>query len=130
MFCCLSWHHLPCICISLERESVILHGIFYILAWSLGMLQGICYSWPCVPSILHDICNILALQPIMCMVFDTFWYFKRSCGFLEGFFRLSFWVSFRVSFRVSLGFHLGFHIGFFKGFIRFRVSCRVSYQDF
>ena len=38
----------------------------------------------------------------------TFWYFKRSCGFLESFFR----VSLRVSFRVSLGFHFGFHVGF------------------
>ena len=63
------------------------------------------------------------------MVFATFWYFKRSCGFLESFFRLSFRVSFRVLFRlsfsvsfrvscrVSLGFHLEFHL-------------RVSYQDF
>ena len=30
------------------------------------------------------------------MVFATFWYFKRSCGFLE----------------VSLGFHLGLHLSF------------------
>ena len=86
--------HLPCICNSLELESVILHGI--------------CYIGQCLPSILHAICNVLALQPLICMVFATFWYFKRSCGFLESFFRLSFRVSFRVSFRASLGFLSGF----------------------
>ena len=58
----------------------------------------------------------------------TFWYFKRSCGSLEGSlgfhlgchlrFHLGFYlglhlgVLFRVSFRVSLGFRLGFHLGF------------------
>ena len=26
---------------------------------------------------LHGICHVLALQPIICMVFATFWYFKR-----------------------------------------------------
>ena len=46
-------------------------------------------------------------------VFATFWYFKRSCGFLESFFRLSF----RVSFRVSFGFHLGFRLRVLQGFI-------------
>ena len=92
-FCFFSWYHLPCICNSLERESVILHGICCILAWSLCILQAICYSWPCVPPILHGICHMLALQPIIGMVLGTFWYFKRSC---------------RVSFRVSLGVHLGF----------------------
>ena len=38
----LSRHHLPCICNSLELEPVILHGICYILAWSLCILHGIC----------------------------------------------------------------------------------------
>ena len=81
--------------------------ICYILAWSLCILHGICYIWPCLPSILHGICHVLALQLLICMVFATFWCFKRSCGFLECFFRLSFRVSlgsFRVSCRVSLGF--------------------------
>ena len=73
-------------------ESVILHGICYILAWSLCILHGICYIWPCSPSILHGICHILAFQPLICMVFATFWCFKRSCGSLGG----------------SLGFYLGF----------------------
>ena len=109
----LSWYHMPCICNSLEPESVILHGMCYILAWSLCILHGICYIWPCLPSILHGICHVLALQPLICMVFATFWYFKRSCEFLEIFFR----VSFRDSFRVSLGFHLGFHVGFHLGFL-------------
>ena len=90
----LSWYHVPCICNSLELESVILHGICYILAWSLCILHGICYIWPCSPSILHGICHVLALQPLICMVFATFRYFKRSYGFL----------------RVSLGFHLVFHL--------------------
>ena len=31
------------------------------------------------------------------IVFATFWYFKRSCGCLESFFRVPFRVSFRVS---------------------------------
>ena len=34
----------------------------YILAWSLCILHGICYIW------------------LICMVFATFWCFKRSCG--------------------------------------------------
>ena len=123
----LSWYHLPYICNRLELESVILHGICYILAWLLCILHGICYVWPCLPSILHGICHVLALQPLICMVFATFWYFKRSCGFLESFFRLSFRVSCKVSyqdflsgfsnvhvgfFRASWGFHLGFHWAF------------------
>ena len=99
LFGFLSWYHLPCICNSLELESVILHGIRYVLAWLLCILydicymlawllcilHGICYIWPCSPSILHGICNVLALQPLICMVFATFWYFKRSCGFHVGF---------------------------------------------
>ena len=92
----LSRYHLPCICNSLELEPVILHGICYILAWSLCILHGICYIWPYLPSIVHGICHILAFQPLICMVFATFWCFKRSCGSLEG----------------SLGFHLGFHLRF------------------
>ena len=36
-------YHLPCICNSLELEPVILHGICYLLAWSLCILHGICY---------------------------------------------------------------------------------------
>ena len=105
---CLSCYHLPCICNNLELESVMLHGICYILAWLLCTVHGICYIWPCSPSILHGVCHVLALQPLICVVFATFWYFKRSCGFLESFFRLSFRVSFRVSCRVSLGFLWGF----------------------
>ena len=92
----LSRYHLPCICNSLELEPVILHGICYILAWSLCILHGICYIWPRLPSSLHGICHILAFQPLICMVFATFWCFKRSCGSLEG----------------SLSFHLGFHLRF------------------
>ena len=96
----LSRYHLPCICNSLELEPVILHGICYILAWSLCILHGICYIWQCPPSILHGICHIFSFQPLICMVFATFWCFKRSCGSLEG----------------SLGFHLGFHLRFHLGF--------------
>ena len=94
------------------------HGYF-------SFCRAFAIIWPCSPSILHGICDLLALQALICMVFATFWYFNRSCGFLEIFFRLSFRVSFkvlfRVSFRVSLGFHFGFHLGF---------HLRVSYQDF
>ena len=95
----LSWYHLPCICNSLELESVILHGICEILAWSqwwLCIVHGICYIWQCVPSTLHGICDVLALQPFMWLSWE--------------FFRLSFSVSFSVSFRVSLGFHLWLHL--------------------
>ena len=92
----LSRYHLPCICNSLELEPDILHGICYILAWSLCILHVFFYIWPRLPSILHGICHILAFQPLICMVFDTFWCFKRSCGSLEG----------------SLGFHLRFHLTF------------------
>ena len=125
----LSWYHLPCICNSLELERVILHGICYILAWSLCILHGICYIWPCSPSILHGICHILAFQPLICMVFAAFWYFKRSCGSLEGSlgfhfgchlrFHLGFHLGFCLGFHLGfyLGFHLGFHSGFLYGFI-------------
>ena len=89
----LSWYHLPCICNSLELESVILHGICYILAWSLCILHAICYIWQCLPFILHSICNVLTLTSHL----HGICYFKRSCGILESFFRL---------------FHLGFHLGF------------------
>ena len=57
----------------------------------------------------HGLCNVLAIQPLICIVFATARCFKRSCGFLESFFRLSFSVSFRCSFRIHLGFHLEFH---------------------
>ena len=70
-FLFLSRYHLPCICNSLELEPVILHGICYILAWSLCILHGICYMWPCSPSILHGICHILPFQLLICMVFAT-----------------------------------------------------------
>ena len=50
----------------------------------------------------HGLCNVLAIQPLICIVF-------AACGFLESFFRLSFSVSFRLSFRIHLGFHLEFH---------------------
>ena len=98
----LSWYQdLPCICNSVELEPVILHGLCYILVWSLCIFAWyifacIFYIWPCLLSILHGICHILAFQPFICMVFATFWYFKRSCGSLEG----------------SLGFHLGCHLRF------------------
>ena len=55
LFGFLSWYHLPCIYNSLELECVILHRI--------------CYIWPCSPSILHGICHVLALQPLICMVY-------------------------------------------------------------
>ena len=121
----LSRYHLPCICNSLELEPVILHGICYILAWSLCILHGICYIWPCSPSILHGICHILAFQPLICMVFATFWCFKRSCGSLEGSlgFHLGFHLKFHLGFHLGfylglhLGFHLGFHLRFLSGFI-------------
>ena len=77
-FCFLSWYHLPCICNSLELESVTLHGICYILAWSLRILHEICYmsmfafhfAWylprfGTSTSHLHGIYYILVLQPFM-----------------------------------------------------------------
>ena len=99
----------------LHFGMVTLHFAWYLLHFgmvTLHFLHGICYIWPCSPSILHGICHVLALQPLICMVFATFWYFKRSCGFLESFFRLSF----RVSLGTHLGFHLGFHAVFLLGF--------------
>ena len=97
------------ICLGLELEPIILHGICYILAWSLCILHGIWYIWPCSPSILHGMCHILACQPLICMVCATFWCFKRSCESLEG--SLSFHVGFHSKF------HLGFHLGLLYGFI-------------
>ena len=62
---------------------------WYLLHWAMFAFHFACYLQRFGTSTSH------------CMVFATFWYFKRSCGFLESFL-------FRVSFRVSLGFHLGF----------------------
>ena len=112
LFGFLSQCHLPCVCNSFELEPVILHGICYVLAWSLCILHGVCYIWPCSPSILHGICHILAFQPLICMVFATFWCFKRSCGSLEG--SLGFHLGFHL--RFHLGFHLGFYLGYYLGF--------------
>ena len=136
-FAFLSRYHLPCICNSLELEPV-LHGICYILAWSLCILHGICYIWPRVAfhfawylshfgistSQLHGICYILVLQTFMWVSWGFFRLsfkdsFKVSLRvsfrvlFKASFgasFRVSFRVSFRISFRVSFGFHLGFHL--------------------
>jgi len=155
LFALLSWYHLPCICNSLELESVILHGICYIWQCVPSILHCISYIWPCLLSILHGSCHMLALQLFICMAFATFYNFKRSCGFFEGFRRFSFRISFRVSckgffkfhlysvsFRVSLGlrFHwcffrakvsLEFHSGqrfFAVSYLRFLI--RISYQEF
>ena len=128
----LSWYHLPCICNSLELESVILHGVCYMLAWLLCTLQGICYMRLCSPSIVHGICHILALQPLICVVFATVWYFKRSCGFLGSFFRLSFGMSLGVSSKVSFkGFSSGFpnvHVGFFGTSLEFHSGFHLGFQ--
>ena len=103
---------------------------FDLVTWHF---DGICYIWQCLPSILHGICNILALQPLICMVFATFWYFKRSCGFLEG--SLGFHVRFHLGFHLGLhlGLYLGFHVEFHLGFhfslgFQVRVSFRVSFM--
>ena len=122
IFLFLSWHghHLPCICNSLELEPVILHGICYTLAWSLGIFTVYLQFWPCLPSILHSICHNLALRPLNCMVFATFWYFKHvgflrsvSSGFRSG-----------LHLGVSLGFHAGFHLGCFR--VSFTLKCRLG----
>ena len=129
----LSRYHLPCIWNSLELEPVILHGICYILAWSLCILHGICYIWPCLPSILHGnllyfgistsdlhgICYILVLQTFMWVSWGFFRLsfrvsFRVSFNVL---FRASFGVSFRVSLRFHLGLHLGLHLGCLYGFM-------------
>ena len=117
--CHFAWYLLHFGMVTLHFACLLHFGMVTLhFAWHL-------HIWPCSPCILHAICHVLALQPLICMVFATFWYFKRSCGFLESFFRLSFRVSFRLSFsvsfrvlcRVSLGVHLEIHL-------------RVSYQDF
>ena len=78
---------------------------------------------------VHCIYHILAFELFICMVFATFWCFKRSCCSPEDclkiscrvscrvFLRVSVVVSFRVSFRVSLRFNWGFHLEFPYGFI-------------
>jgi hypothetical protein len=90
------------------------HFAWYLLhfGWSLCILHGTCYIWPCSPSILHGACHILAFQPFMRMVFATFLYFKRSCGSLES----------------SLGFHLGRHLRFYLGFqFGFHLGSRLKF---
>ena len=86
------------------------HFAWYLLHLGMVTLHGyLLHFWPCSPSILHGICHVLALQPLIRMVFAKFWYFKHSFGFLENFLRRLF--------RVSVGFHLGFHLKFHLGFI-------------
>ena len=131
LFRFLSWYHLPCICNSLELEPVIVHGICYILAWSsLCILHDICYIWPCSLSILHGICHILAFQPRICVVFATFWYFKRSCGSLEGSLGFHLGCHLRFHLEFHLGFYLGVHLGFYLASfgVLFRVSFRISFR--
>ena len=61
------------------------------------------------------------------MVFATFWYFKRSCGFLavsSGFqVGLHLGIDLGFGLRVSLGFHLGLSAfqRFIEGFIYLQV---------
>jgi len=71
-FALLSRYHLPCICNSLELEPVILHGICYILAWSLCLFAWYLLHVAMFAFILHGICHILAFQPFICMVFANF----------------------------------------------------------
>ena len=83
---------------NLELEPVILHGLCYILAWSLCALDGICCIWQCSPSILPG--YVPHVGTSTSHSHDIFWYFKRSCDFL----------------RVPFGFPLGFHVRFLSGF--------------
>ena len=69
-------------CNNLKPESVFLLGICYIWPCSPSILQCICYIWPCPPSILHGICHILASH-------------------LHG-------ICYILVLQTSLGFHLGF----------------------
>ena len=78
-FCLLSRYHLPCICNSLELEPVILHGICYILAWSLEGSLG-----------FH-----VGFHIRFHLGFHLGFYLRLHLGFL--------WSFFRVLFRVSLG---------------------------
>ena len=122
----LSRYHFPCICNSLELEPVILHGICYILTWSLCIFAwyllhlamfAFHFAWYlsyfCIStSHLRGICHILVLQTFMWVSW--------------GFFRLSFRVSFKVSFRVSLRvlFRASFGVSFK---VSFRVLLRVLF---
>ena len=112
LFGCLSWNHQPYIGNSLELEPVMLHGACYILAWSLGILQGISYIKQCLPSISHRIFHILAIQPLVwwCLLILVFsnvhvGFLMVSSGFQVG---LHFRFHLRFCWRVSWGFHLRF----------------------
>ena len=76
----------------LELEPVILHGICYILAWSLGNLHRICCIWQCLPSILIGIWLVFATFSHFNLSFE--WYLLHLCtskihvffcGFLQAF---------------------------------------------
>ena len=114
----LSRYHLPCICNRLELEAVILHGICYILAFTLHSawyllhlaMFAFHFAWylshfGISTSHLHGICYILVLQTFMWVSW--------------GFFRLSLrvWFKLRVYLRFYLGLHLGVHLGFHLGFL-------------
>ena len=47
----------------------------------LCILHGIGHIWPCSPSMLHGICCVLALQPLICMIFATFFRLRVSLEF-------------------------------------------------
>ena len=74
--------------------------------------------------------NLGILQGFMSGFLSGFLFriFIRSCGFLQGFFKLSLRV--RCSSSVPFGGSLGFHLGFIQGFIQAFLACRLGFfQD-
>ena len=68
---------------------------------------------------LIGICHILALQPLIWMVFATFVYFKNSCVFL----RVSSGFQVGLHWRSDLGGPLGCHLGLLGVHWGFHLGC-------
>ena len=99
------------------------HFAWYLLHFGMVTLH---FAWYLLHlAMFAGSCHILAFQLLICMLFATFWYFKGSCGSLEGSFGfhlgcyLRFHLGFHLGFYLGLhfGFNLGLHLGFLYGFI-------------
>ena len=103
---------------------VCLHSAWYL--FYLGTIT-LHFEWfaTCSPYILHGICHVLAgsLQPLIWMIFATFWHITRSRSFPENYLKPSVWVSLKVSW----GCHLKGVWYFSYSFIVFKTFFRVSF---
>ena len=67
-------------------------------SWHDYIVHAICHIWQCLPSILHGVDHVSALQPLVCMVFATFGTSNVYVDFLKvSLYKVSCGDSFRIS---------------------------------